>query len=792
LTTPIDHSTLPTNGTDREGDDHPDSTLTIRRVRLRVEGQVQGVGFRARARHLATSLGLSGFVRNVASHVEAEVEGDPRAIDRFLELLATDLPPRARIERIRTDEIPPTGDADFAVSQSRAVQSPGPLIAPDRPPCKRCREELFDRTNRRYRYAFINCCECGPRFTVADRLPFERRHSAMASFTMCPDCQREYDDTASQRFHSQVNGCPECGPTLRLITAGGESIPATPDRDVVAIAASALREGGIVAIKSVGGYQFFCLANDDAAVGMLRDRKGSGRKPFAVMVRDVAAALRLVEADPSTTRIFSESAGPIVLAPRRRDAPIAGSIAPGLVELGVVMPFTPLHLLLIAGVGEPLAITSGNRSGEPMVIDDETAVARLGEIADLILLDSRPIRSAVDASVVRPVAGTDRHRTQVIRRSCGLVPGTISLPHDTAPLIACGAEFDHTFSLASGRRTFVSQPLGDLSSDGMLDLLRSSVTRAESLLGVTPRFVVRDADPDSISTKYSRERRDLTAITVQHHHAHFAACLAEHEITHQAIGVIYDGPGTGLDGSTWGGEFLVGGIAESRRAGHLRPIGLSARDAAIRHPWQLGCAWLTDTAAIVPPLPAVLRAAVDPDDWHRAAESSRSAGALRTSAMSDLLDAMAALTGLVSHASYRGQGAAEFEAAADLWEWSSYTIDVQYNSNDMVILDPRPMVLAVARDAARGWSAGSIGARVHSAIAIATLKGVRVVAEATGLDTVVLSGSVFQNRRLLVDLFQLLSADRLRVVVPSTLPVNDGGISYGQAAAAAARLALLH
>jgi hydrogenase maturation protein HypF len=775
-------------------DDQGSGAHTVRRIRLRVEGVVQGVGFRAHARHVANTLGLSGYVRNVASHVEAEVEGNSAAVDRFVELLSIDPPPRAAIERIRVDEIAPAGDATFAVSQSREVQSPGPLIPPDTSICRDCRAELLNPSNRRYRYPFTSCTVCGPRFTVADRIPFDRRGSSMASFTMCAACQSEYDDTVGRRFHAQTNACPDCGPRLRLVGSDGHPMPTTPQLDAIATAATAIRAGQIVAIKAFGGFRLVCLANDESAVATLRQRKESLRKPFAVLAVDVAGALRLIDADSATTRLLGEHPCPIVVAPRRKDALLAPSIAPGLMTLGVLLPPSPLHQILVADVGEPLAITSGNRAGEPIILDDADAVSRLGPIADLILLHDLAIRDAIDDSVVHPIAGTDRHRVQIIRRARGVVPATLALPHDTPPLLACGAELEHTFCLASGRRAFVSQPSGDLRRESILDSFRRSARRTQLLFGVTPRVLVHDMDPGYLSTGYARESHEVTAIAVQHHHAHFAACLAEHGIIDSAIGVIYDGPGWGLDGSAWGGEFLVGSIAESRRAGHLRSLGIPGNAAAAPAPWQLACAWLTATAAVIAPVPPALRGAVDPAEWRHIAESSRDDGAIarQTTAMADLLGAMSALTGLVPHAQYPGQAVVEFESAADMWEWSSYTIDVQHNAQGMLILDPRPMVLAVARDAARGWTVGSISARVHSAVAIATFKAVRILAEATGLDTVVLTGSVFQNRRLLADLFQLLAADHLHVILPEALPSNDGGISFGQAAVAAARLARAH
>ena len=757
----------------------PPPAARRRRVRARVEGTVQGVGFRPYVFRLAGELGLAGYVANDERGVLLEVEGEAAAIERFLQRLPREAPPLAAVERVRSEPVRAAGEGGFRILDSVRRGEPAALVSPDSATCEACLAELFDPADRRHRYPFINCTQCGPRFTIVRGVPYDRPLTTMAGFAMCEACRAEYEDPRDRRFHAQPNACPACGPAVRLVDAGGGPVAAG---DAVRAAAAALRAGRIVAVKGLGGFHLACRADDEAAVAALRARKHREDRPFALMAADVAAARALVALEGEDEALLCGRERPIVVAPRRPDAAVAASVAPRSADLGVMLPYSPLHHLLLADAGLTLVLTSGNVADEPIAYRDDDALARLGSIADLLLLHDRPIHVRADDSVVRSVAG---RAPVLLRRSRGYVPASLGLPRPAGrPLLACGAELKSTFCLARGERAWVGHHIGDLREAETLLAFEEGVAHFERLFAVAPEVVAHDLHPDYLSTAYALARDGVEHLAVQHHHAHLAACLAEHGEEGPAVGAIFDGSGHGPDGTVWGGELLVGGLDGFVRAGHLRAVRLPGGDQAVRQPWRMACAWLVEALdGAVPPLPAALVDRVDEAHWQAVAGlARRGLMAPQTTSAGRLFDAVAALCGLRATVTYEGQAAAELEAACDPLERGAYPLAV----GDGTMLDARETVLAVARDAAAGVPAGVVAARFHRALADATARACVEIAGRHGVTLAVLSGGVFQNATLLRQASARLEAAGLRVLVPERLPPNDGAISYGQAAIAAA------
>ena len=753
--------------------------MKARRVRVLIAGTVQGVGFRPHVYRLATSLELAGSVWNDKQGVAVEVEGDPAAVEQFVARVTSQAPPVARIERVTVADLPPQGASarGFTITASSDTGAMRAGITPDLATCDACLHEIFDSHDRRFRYPFTNCTNCGPRFTIVRGTPYDRANTTMAGFIMCPACQAEYDNPLNRRFHAQPNACPVCGPSLQLVNGRDAG-------DAVAAAARALASGAIVAVKGLGGFHLACRADDEHAVRALRDRKHREDKPFAVMARDLEQAASLVALDAEERALLSSPEHPIVLARRRPDARVADAVAPGHRDLGVMLPYSPLHHLLLADVGVPLVMTSGNVSDEPIAFENDDALRRLSRLADLFLLHNRPIATRVDDSVVRLVRVGGRRQPLMLRRSRGYVP--TALPVDSGPaLLATGAELKNTFAVAKDGRAWVSHHIGDLENLETLNAFEAGIEHFRRLFEVTPERVGYDLHPDYFSTRYALERSALPRPPrgVQHHHAHLAACLAEYRETGPAVGVIYDGTGYGTDGTIWGGEILVGSAARFERAAHLWPVRLPGGAAAIRQPWRMACAWLVEAAPESPeppPLPASLIPPIEPRRWRAVAGLARSGEhAPITTSMGRLFDAVAALCGVRYEVNYEGQAAIELEMAADPDAREPYPFPLA-RRDSLTLLDARPLVAAIARDAAAGCPVATIAGRFHHTVAATSVAVVREVAERHGTKTVVLSGGVFQNVLLLERTSAGLASAGLRVLVPQDLPVNDGGIAFGQ------------
>ncbi|MGO9490240.1 MAG: carbamoyltransferase HypF [Solirubrobacteraceae bacterium] len=753
------------------------------RVRASVEGVVQGVGFRPFVHRLAREHELAGWVRNDARGALLEVEGEGAALERFLEALAERAPPLARIERVRTQPLRATGERGFRILHSSGRGAAGALVSADVAPCEECLTELLDPGDRRHRYPFINCTNCGPRFTIVRAVPYDRERTTMAAFAMCAACRAEYEDPAGRRFHAQPNACQACGPKARLIDGTGREMPAG---DAVAAAAAMLAAGGIVAVKGAGGYHLACRADDERAVGELRRRKRREEKPFALMALDADALGGLVALAPAELALARGIERPIVIARRRPGAPVAESVAPRSPDLGVMLPSTPLHQLLLMDVGTALVMTSGNVSEEPIAFQDDDALARLGPLVDGLLVNDRAIHARADDSVVRSLGASAR--PLLLRRSRGHVPRSLQLPRPVAPLLACGAELKSTFCVAKGERAWVGPHVGDLRSWETLRSYREGIAHLQALFAVAPQVVVHDLHPDYLSTGYALACEDVELIAVQHHHAHLAAVLAEHGESGCAVGAIYDGAGFGGDGTVWGGELLAGGIAEARRVGHLQPVRLPGGDVAAREPWRMACSWVV-AAGDGGARPAVrLARQVGRRRWEQVAAMARGGTSSPvTTSVGRLFDAVAALCGLRLSGREEGRAAADLEAVARLDERRSYPLPAL--AGEMVRLDARETVRAIVADLDAGASPALVSARFHNALAEATVDALTLLARRERVEVAVLGGGVFQNRLLLERCTAGLHASGLRVLVPRELPPNDAAISYGQAAVAAARIA---
>ena len=767
------------------------------RAAVRVEGTVQGVGFRPFVYSLAARLGLAGWVGNDADGVFAEVEGTPESVERFLGLLETDPPPLARVDKVTATTMSPNGAPGFSIVASDPTGRRRALVAPDSATCDDCLAELADPADRRFGYPFINCTNCGPRFTIVTGVPYDRPLTTMASFTMCAACEAEYHDPADRRFHAQPVCCPACGPRLRLLGAAGTDVAGEP----LAEAARRLAQGQVIAVKGLGGYHLAVDAGSEAAASALRARKHREDKPFALMAADVAAARELCEVDEVGQALLASPRRPVVLLPRRAGAPVAGSVAPGNRQLGIMLPYTPLHHLLLRETGRPIVLTSGNVSDEPIAYTDADALARLAGIADAFLTHDRAIHIRADDSIVRPLRGG----AAVLRRSRGYAPEPITVTAAfPRPVLACGAELKNTFCLAAQSRVFISQHIGDLENYQTLQSFTEGIAHFRRLLFDTePEVVAYDLHPEYLSTKYALDLDGVDLVGVQHHHAHIASCLADNDEQGPVIGVAFDGTGFGTDGTIWGGEFLLADLASFERAGHLDPVPMPGGAAAIRQPWRMAAAYLD--AAYGDGLPDGLAVAQrNAGRWPEVvAMARRGINAPLTSSAGRLFDAVAALLGVRDAINYEGQAAIELEQWADPGERGAYPVRIEEGAvaKDAAVggaavtgagagplrVCAADLVRAAAEDLLAGTAPAIIAARFHRGVAAAIAQVCLLLRDRSGLGTVALSGGVFQNLLLLGQVVDVLEEAGFRVLTHARVPPNDGGISLGQAVVAAAR-----
>jgi hydrogenase maturation protein HypF len=702
------------------------------RRRFRVTGVVQGVGFRPFVYSLARRLELAGFVLNDGSGVVIEAEGPAERVERFETGLRAEAPPLAQVRGLDVAELTPVGETAFTIAASEGTAGTA-LIPPDVATCVDCLRELFDPGDRRYRYPFINCTQCGPRFTIVCAVPYDRPNTTMAGFPLCDDCRREYQDPGDRRYHAEPIACAVCGPRLTM-----------PLEKAVEL----LSGGAILAVKGLGGYHLACDARNEAAVARLRARKHREDKPFALMTDDASA---LADADEQELALLRSRERPIVLL--RSRGGVAPSVAPGTPWLGVMLPYTPLHYLLCADFGAPLVMTSGNRSDEPIAYRDDEAHERLGEIADAFLAHDRPIHRRCEDSVVR--------RQFPVRRSRGYAPAALALPvRARRRIVAVGAELKNTFCVARDDDALLSPHLGDLDSEEAYLAFRTDLELYLAMLGIEPELIAHDLHPEYLSTKWASEQ-DAELLGVQHHHAHATACLAEHGHSDAALALVFDGTGYGTDGTLWGGELLRCDLGGFERVAHLEPVPLPGGEAAIREPWRLAAVHL-ELAGLPVPWP----------EWERVQQSLRLNAPL-SSGMGRLFDAVAALLGVRTHITYEGQAAVELEQLAG---------DVRAEPYEWRFGRGVELVARCHEDLAGGRAPAQIAAAFHETIATSATQ---LCAEAGGPPVVVLSGGTFQNLRLLESTRARLTALGFEVLTHRRVPPNDAGISYGQAAVAA-------
>lgn len=793
---------------------------------IRVTGVVQGVGFRPFVYGLAHRLHLTGWVRNTSAGVDITVDGSAAALDSFATALRSEAPPLAHVDSIEVKKRAPDGFSAFEIVPSQALPGAFQPISPDVTVCPDCLRELFDPGDRRYRYPFINCTNCGPRFTIIRDVPYDRPQTTMAPFPLCEECAAEYHDPLDRRFHAQPVACPHCGPYVWLEEAQSDStqspISNLESHSAIDRARDLLKTGRIVAVKGLGGFHLACDATEEAAVAELRRRKLRVDKPFAVMMPDLDAVRRHCLLDQEEEALLQSPRRPIVIL-RRRPGPgaLATALAPGQNTVGVMLPYTPLHALLLErapGFPEALVMTSGNRSEEPIAAGNEESGQRLADLADAFLLHNRDIHVRCDDSVARvisveepsipPAKAADAGRPQLpylVRRARGYAPDALHLPHGGPSLLAAGAELKNTFCLTRGRYAFLSQHIGDLQNYETLRAFRENVDHFQRLFHVQPQALAYDLHPDYLATRYALERardRGVPAVGVQHHHAHVAACMAEHGLSGErpVIGVALDGTGYGRDDQTgeaaiWGGEFLIAGYDGYQRAAHLAYAPLPGGDRAIREPWRMALAWLHQAgipwAEDLPPLRHALeaygaqsgvagQAPILPALRH---QLQTGLNAPPTSSMGRLFDAVAALSGVRQVVNYEAQAAVELEALADPSESGRYP----WEWRDGVI-EPTLLLAGVISDLRAAVPVPTIAARFHNSVAAIILQGCRDLRAQTGLNEVALSGGVWQNAFLLARSLALLQKNHFTVYVHRRVPPNDGGLALGQAAVALCKL----
>jgi hydrogenase maturation protein HypF len=747
--------------------------------KLEVSGIVQGVGFRPFVYRLARRLNLTGRVANTAEGVLIIVEGVSADIDAFSRRLQEESPPLAQIAGVRTSDQPAEGLADFTIVKSKTAARRTAFISPDVAVCQDCLDEMLDPADRRYRYPFINCTNCGPRYTIIGGIPYDRITTSMRHFTMCPRCQAEYDDPADRRFHAQPNACPDCGPRVALHDRHGRPLPAP---DPVQQAAEQLQQGHILAVKGLGGFHLAVDAVNGEAVARLRRRKHREEKPLALMSPDLERIARYACIGDKERELLTSMARPIVLLEKRSPSVLADQVSPANRYFGVMLPYTPLHHLLLGCGFTALVMTSGNLSEEPIVRGNQEAFLRLAGIADFFLVHDREIYQRCDDSIAAVAGG----QVRLLRRSRGYVPAPVFFGQAAPPILACGAELKNTVCLTRGRTAFLSQHVGDLANATADAFFRETIDHLKRILDIEPRIVACDRHPDYLSSRYARALEGVEGLEIQHHHAHIAACLAENGYTGPVIGLAFDGTGYGDDGTAWGGEVLLADLKDSRRLAHLRPVPLPGGDAAVRQPWRMALSHLTQawgeglTGLRLPILDKL-----SPEQIRIVCRmAARGINAPLTSSLGRLFDAVAALCGIKREAAFEGQAAMELEMAA---ERTDRCYPFGWDQGGDCVIHTEGIIRGVVHDLIGGLAVPEISGRFHATLVRLFTDLCAQLARQTGTRTVALSGGVFQNRLLLEGLSRSLEAAGLTVLSHRQVPTNDGGIALGQAAVAAAR-----
>ena len=745
-----------------------------RSLKIDIRGIVQGVGFRPFVYNLARQYRLLGYVRNNASGVSIEVEGENFRIEKFITRIKTESPPPAQIFEIKSYDVELVGYDDFMIRDSDEHEEKFVPISPEIATCSDCLAELFDPHDPRHRYPFINCTSCGPRFTIVKDIPYDRKYTTMAPFKMCRMCREEYNDPRDRRFHAQPNACPDCGPGLTLVNDKFEKINVP---DVISEVCRLLKDGKIVAIKGLGGYHLACDALNPDAVHRLRARKYREYRPFAVMVRDIGTAKHLCHVNEDEEKLLKSTIRPVVLLRKRPDCPVAEEVAPYQKYHGIMLPYTPLHHLVVAESELVLVMTSGNVSSEPIVYQDEEAFERLKNIADVYCIHNRRIHIRTDDSVSRVWRGKET----VLRRARGLAPFPILLNFNLKErILACGAELKNTFCLARDNFVFMSHHIGDLENLETLTSFEEGIEHFKRIFNIEPTLIAHDLHPEYLATKYALSLKDIPKIGVQHHHAHIVSCMIDNEIDGKVIGVSFDGTGYGTDGNIWGGEFLICDYNGFERAGHLEYTSLPGGEKAVKEPWRMAASVLYKIYGNnVLDLDINFVRELDRNKWDTIKKMiDRGINSPMTSSMGRLFDAVSALVGIRKEIYYEGQAAIELEMAAGV-ESRGYPFELEELGDKTLILI-EPMFRGIVSDLERGVGVESISSKFHNTIAKIILNMCFEIREKSGLDRVALSGGVFQNHLLLENTFVLLDKNNFKVFTQHRVPPNDGGVALGQ------------
>jgi len=787
-------------------------------VKIHISGIVQGVGFRPFVYTLAQRYFLKGWVRNTSAGVDIEVEGDIEALGLFIDALRKETPPLARIDDFLTEYCQPNGFRNFEILESKSIPEAFQPISPDVCICSDCLRELFDLNDRRFLYPFINCTNCGPRFTIIKDIPYDRPKTTMADFEMCALCSAEYHNPVDRRFHAQPIACPTCGPKvwLEFGSASTTNRKFPEGKEAISHARCFLNQGKIVAVKGLGGFHLACDATNASSVTELRRRKLRVDKPFALMMLDIATIENHCYVDQHERELLESRNRPIVLLNRRPESTISLMVAPSQNSLGVMLPYTPLHYLLLSddhlisdsAASKVLVMTSGNISEEPIAIDNDDARNRLSTLADAFLMHDRPIRTRCDDSVMRiylpPMDLFSKDSTldrssMPIRRSRGYAPFPVNLPNQVPPLLAVGAELKNTFCITRDHYAFLSHHIGDMENYETFLSFEEGIRQYERLFRVKPKLIACDLHPDYLSTRYAKERSErdgIPAIPVQHHHAHVASCMAENKLSDQkmVIGISFDGTGYGEDGRIWGGEFLVANYSGFFRPFHILYISLPGGDKAVREPWRMALAWFKKAGVewdeALPPLKFVLKNLENPDTYLNTIRYQLQSGvnAPLTSSVGRLFDAVSSIVGVRHVVNYEAQAAIELEALVEPGEMGNYLKDLEFeieylepNLSETNEIDPSSILKGVISDVQNQIPVPIISGRFHNSIAKLVSLVCQRLRKSSGLNDVVLSGGVWQNRILLDRTINQLSQLEFSVYIHHHVPANDGGISLGQA-----------
>ena len=749
-------------------------------LKINVRGVVQGVGFRPFVYQLATKYNLKGWVCNTSEDVKIEVEGQRAALDHFLIDLEQLSPPISHIEAIHSSYHPPVGYSTFEIRHSITEEGKYQLISPDIATCHACLQEILTPGDRRYRYPFTNCTNCGPRFTIIKDIPYDRSRTTMRRFKMCPECQNEYDNPLDRRFHAQPNACPRCGPALELLDAEGKPVTSA---DVISTASQLLRNGKIVAIKGLGGFLLACDATNQAVIDLLRYRKRRPFKPLAIMVTSIEEVKKHCYVSDEEERLLTSAHSPIVLMRWKPDSSVSRAVAPKLKYLGVMLPYTPLHHVLLRETRLPLVMTSGNISEEPIAKDNDEAIRRLSRIADYFLVHNRDIYASYDDSVTMVERGT----TQIIRRARGYAPYPIRLSFKSQQILGCGAEVKNSFCLTRDEYAFLSQHIGDMENLETIEHFENTIAVYKRLFRIEPNIVAHDLHPEYLATKYAQElaaKSDIRLVPVQHHHAHIVSGMVDNRLESPVIGVAFDGTGYGADGNIWGGEFLIADYQQFTRMGHLEYLPLPGGAAAIKKPYRIAIGYLRSLLgeeALKQDLPCLKQVDKQDIDIIKKQVEKRINSPL-TSSCGRLFDAVSALIGVRGEIEYEAQAAIELEMVAydEVDETDSYPFTV-VEQNGLSLVRLQDLFSAIIGDLHSGTGKAKISLRFHNTIALMISQLCRIISNKTGISQVVLSGGVFQNRLLLRKTVSRLEGSGFTVFTHHQVPCNDGGISLGQA-----------